>query len=349
MLRGLELVEDERVGSAARDRRRFASAEAENGKRRRRRSGAGGRAGCAEPRRRLRRCCCGSMTRRRHCCRRRQRRRRSARRRHLFGEENRETDLSWKEEKMKNRQAQTEKIKLLEEFDVSSSPLRRHLSSLLLFTLTMPAPLTPGSFLTELHKMFERTKAKGAISLTTSRSKKERVDWVCDRPFLDLDRSPGKTPFFLSRLHETNPENDHTPTFHSQPQEQEHAKSRPGESKGGAKERDEGKARERKTRRVPLLSPPSTPLISLPLSLFDSPPESHAYPRTHKTGRAERLPRQGLGRKEEDHDDGERKKSVSFFISVCYLSRAHLFFSFPSSIKTKSNSKGLHERLPTLR
>ena len=111
----------------------------------------------------------------------------------------------------------------------------------------MPAPLTPGSFLTELHKMFERTKAKGAISLTTSRSKKERVDWVCDRPFLDLDRSPGKTPFFLSRLHETNPENDHTPTFHSQPQEQEHAKSRPGESKGGAKERDEGKARERKT------------------------------------------------------------------------------------------------------
>ena len=113
MLRGLELVEDERVGSAARDRRRFASAEAENGKRRRRRSGAGGRAGCAEPRRRLRRCCCccGSMTRRRHCCRRRQRRRRSARRRHLFGEENRETDLSWKEEKMKNRQAQTEKIK----------------------------------------------------------------------------------------------------------------------------------------------------------------------------------------------------------------------------------------------
>ena len=201
--------------------------------------------------------------------------------------------------------------------------------------------------------MFERTKAKGAISLTTSRSKKERVDWVCDRPFLDLDRSPGKTPFFLSRLHETNPENDHTPTFHSQPQEQEHAKSRPGESKGGAKERDEGKARERKTRRVPLLSPPSTPLISLPLSLFDSPPKSHAYPRTHKTGRAERLPRQGLGRKEEDHDDGERKKSASFFISVCFISLALTFF-FPSlhpskSIKTKSNSKGLHERLPTLR
>lgn len=38
----------------------------------------------------------------------------------------------------------------------------------------MPAASSPDSFLTELHKMFERTKAKGAISLTTKRSKKEK-------------------------------------------------------------------------------------------------------------------------------------------------------------------------------
>jgi len=37
-------------------------------------------------------------------------------------------------------------------------------------TRTMPAPLDRDKFLTELHKMFERTKEKGAVSLTTKRS-----------------------------------------------------------------------------------------------------------------------------------------------------------------------------------
>lgn len=47
---------------------------------------------------------------------------------------------------------------------------RRRCLPLSFSPFTMPPAVKPDSFLTELHKMFERTKAKGSISLTTSRS-----------------------------------------------------------------------------------------------------------------------------------------------------------------------------------
>ena len=73
----------------------------------------------------------------------------------------------------------------------------------------MPAASKPDSFLTELHKMFERTKAKGSISLTTSRSKIESFDcffFFGDRPYrLLLDLDLRAKLLFLSCASETNP------------------------------------------------------------------------------------------------------------------------------------------------
>lgn len=95
---------------------------------------------------------------------------------------------------------------------------RRRCLPLSFSPFTMPPAVKPDNFLTELHKMYERTKAKGSISLTTSRSKIEGSFWLFffgDRPTSTSSTSSGRN--FLSRASsEPNPQNNHW-LYHSKP------------------------------------------------------------------------------------------------------------------------------------